>query len=143
MEVSGSYEFNATSARVWELLMDPRAISRCLPGCESYEDLGNDQFRAVLSVGLGPIRGRYSATISLRDQDPPRSYLLSVAGSGSLGLANGESRVTLIDHGDTTTVRVESDAQTEGGGIGLGQRLMSGVAKTVMDRFFGCLREGL
>jgi hypothetical protein len=40
-------------------------------------------------------------------------------------------------------VRVESDAQTEGGGIGLGQRLMSGVAKTVMDRFFGCLREGL
>lgn len=143
MEVSGSYEFNAPAARVWELLMDPQVLSSCMPGCESFETVRESEYQAVVSVGIGPVRGRYTANISLRDQNPPHSYTLLVQGSGTIGFANGESRITLLDYGDKTTVQVHSDAQAGGTVARVGQRMMGSVAKGMLDRFFGCLQQAV
>ena len=143
MELSGSYEFNAPPARVWATLMDPQVLSSCMPGCESFETVGEGEYQAVVSMGIGPVRGRYSAKISLRDQNPPQSYTLVVAGSGAIGFANGESHITLIDNGDTTTVRVHSDSQIGGTVARVGQRMMGSVAKGMLDKFFGCLAQAV
>lgn len=143
MEVSGSYQFNAPAARVWEVLMDPQVLASCMPGCESFEPVGDGEYRAVVSVGVGPVRGRYSATISLKDQEPPHSYTLVVEGNGTIGFANGQSRITLEEEGDQTTVQVHSDAQAGGAVARVGQRMMGTVAKGMLDRFFGCLREAV
>ena len=141
MKISGSYEFNVPALRVWETLMDPQALEHCIPGCESFNPVGDGEYQAVVSVGVGPVQGRYSAKIALRDQDPHRSYRLTVEGSSSVGFANGEAVVTLTEQGDKTTVQVDSDAQVGGTVARVGQRLMGSVAKGMMDRFFGCLRE--
>jgi carbon monoxide dehydrogenase subunit G len=141
MKISGSYEFNVPALKVWETLMDPQALEHCIPGCESFNPVGDGEYQAVVSVGVGLVQGRYSAKIALRDQDPHRSYRLTVEGSSSVGFANGEAVVTLTEQGDKTTVQVDSDAQVGGTVARVGQRLMGSVAKGMMDRFFGCLRE--
>ena len=45
MDISGTYEFPAPPARVWDLLMDPAAIASCIPGCSALEPDGENRYR--------------------------------------------------------------------------------------------------
>ena len=141
MDVNGSYLFDAPAARVWEVLLDPDTLAHCMPGCEKLTPLGNDQYEATLSVGIGSIKGTYQAKIALADQVPLRSYKLTVEGSGSPGFVRGEAFISLEEQEGKTLVKVDGDAQVGGTIARVGQRLIGSVNKTMMDRFFNCLQE--
>ena len=143
MKVSGSYTFPASAAKVWDSLTDPKVLAGCIPGCEGLDAVGEDEYQAVMTVTIGPIRSRYNAKISLRDKDQHRSFRLVLEGSGTTGFANGEALITLTEQGDQTTVEVEGDSQVGGPVARVGQRMMGSVAKMLMDRFFGCLQESV
>jgi carbon monoxide dehydrogenase subunit G len=141
MKITASYDFDEAAPAVWAALTDPETLARCIPGCEGLNPVGNDEYQAVLTVGVGPIRGRYDATISMRDQVLHQSYRLAVQGTGGGGFVNGEAVITLVEQGGKTTVTVESDSQAGGPVARVGQRLMESVAKMMMDKFFGRLRK--
>ncbi len=141
MNVIGTYLFNIPAAQVWDHLMDPQVLAGCIPGCQGLEPTGEGEYQAVINVGVGPVRGRYNAKVMLQDQEPPKSYRLVIEGSGSIGFANGEAQVTLVEEDGRTTVSVDSDAQVGGTVARVGQRMMGSVAKGMLDRFFGCLQE--
>ena len=141
MKVTGSYQFNTTASKVWSVLTDPRSLSTCIPGCEGLDPLGNDEYQAVMTIGVGPIRGRYNAKISMHDQVPNQSYRLVVQGTGATGFVNGEAVITLAEAGGKTTVNVDGDSQVGGPIARVGQRMMDSVAKMLMDRFFNCLQK--
>lgn len=141
MQVTGNYIFNAPAAQVWETLMDPTALASCIPGCEGLNPVGDDAYEAVIDVGIGPVRGRYNAKISLKDQNPHQYYRLIIEGNGTIGFANGEAKVTLTEQDGQTTVTVSSDAQVGGTVARVGQRMIGSVAKGMMDRFFNCLQQ--
>lgn len=141
MEVTGSYTFNAAPDRVWSLLMDPDVIASCIPGCERFEPAGEDRYRARLAVALAAISGSYDGTIVISDKVPHTSYRLVADGQGRPGFVKGDSAITLRAEGDVTIVDVTGQVQTGGPIARLGQRLVGGVAKLMMDRFFGCLQS--
>ena len=143
MKVSGSYTFPASAAKVWDSLTDPTVLAGCIPGCEGLNAVGDDEYQAVMTVTVGPIRSRYNAKISLRDKDLHRSFRLVLEGSGTTGFANGEALITLTEQGDQTTVDVEGDSQVGGPVARVGQRMMGTVSKMLMDRFFACLQESM
>ena len=143
MKITGSYEFNASAQKVWEALTNPESLAGCIPGCEGMETVGEDEYRTVMTVGVGPVRGRYNAKITLADKDPFSSFRLVLEGNGPMGFANGEAVITLTEEGGRTTVAVESDAQVGGTVARVGQRLMDSVGRMLLDRFFNCLRESI
>ena len=143
MKITASYDFEETAPNVWAVLTDPEILARCIPGCEGLKPVGNDEYQAVLTVGVGPIRGRYDATISTRDQVLHQSYRLAVQGAGGGGFVSGEAFITLVEREGKTTVTVDSDSQAGGPVARIGQRLMESVAKMMMDQFFGRLREAV
>ncbi|MGE3511293.1 MAG: CoxG family protein [Vicinamibacterales bacterium] len=143
MQLSGTYAFNAPIDRVWTLLNDPDVIAACLPGCDQLEPLGDDRYRASLSMAVAAISGQYSGTVALRDKQPPRSYRLLVDGSGKAGFVKGEATVTLAEPSDapgTTMVTVSGDGQVGGLMARVGQRLLGSVSQMMLDRFFADLR---
>ena len=140
MEITGSYTFNAPPDRVWDLLMDPAVIAACIPGCQGFEPAGEDRYRARLNVALAAITGTYDGTIVLAEKVPPQSYRLTADGQGKPGFVKGDSAISLRAEGATTIVDVKGNVQTGGPIARLGQRLVSGVAKMMMDRFFSCLQ---
>jgi uncharacterized protein len=140
MDISGSYSFNAPPERVWTLLMDPDVIASCIPGCDRFEPTGDDRYRARLTVALAAITGSYDGTIAIADKVPPTSYRLIAEGQGRPGFVKGDSAISLRAEGATTVVDVKGTVQTGGAIARLGQRLVAGVAKMMMDRFFGCLQ---
>jgi uncharacterized protein len=144
VEVNGRYVFNAPPDKVWALLNDPDVIASCLPGCERLEPLGNDRYRANLSLAVAAISGSYAGTVSIVDKRPPLSYRLLVDGSGKAGFVKGEARIELAAaDGATneTVVLVGGDGQVGGLMARVGQRLLGSVSQMMMDRFFACLRE--
>ena len=140
MEITGSYPFKAAPERVWALLMDPDVISSCIPGCDRFEPVGEDRYRVRLAVALAAITGSYEGTIVITDKVPHSSYRLTADGQGKPGFVKGDSAISLRAEGDTTVVDVRGTVQTGGPIARLGQRLVGGVAKMMMDRFFGCLQ---
>ena len=143
MNLSGSYTFNAPNDRVWALLMDPGVLSSCIPGCERFEPDGEDRYSVTLTVGLAAITGTYSGTVVLVDKIPTSSYTLSVEGEGRAGFVKGSSAIALRSEGPSTIVEVTATVHTGGTIARLGQRLIGGVAKMMMDRFFACLQAKL
>jgi uncharacterized protein len=141
MEISGSYTFNAPPDRVWAMLMDPAVLSSCIPGCDRFEPDGADRYAVTLTVGLAAITGTYNGSVVLTDMAPNTSYRLVVEGQGRPGFVKGTSAITLRADGATTVVDVSAAVQTGGAIARLGQRLVGGVARMMMDRFFECLRS--
>ena len=143
MELNGSYTFDAPPARVWDLLMDPAVISSCIPGCDAFEADGEDRYKVKLTVGIAAITGAYDGVVAISDKVAPSSYRLTVEGQGKPGFAKGTTSITLRAEGDKTVVEVSGTVQTGGPIARVGQRLIGGVAKMMMDKFFACLTSKL
>jgi uncharacterized protein len=143
MDISGSYTFNAPPDRVWALLMDPQILSSCIPGCDKFEAAGEDRYNVTLTVGLAAITGTYNGTVVLAEKLPYQSYRLVVEGQGRPGFVKGSSAVVLRPEGTATAVDVSASVQTGGAIARVGQRLIGGVAKMMLDRFFACLQSKL
>lgn len=143
MDIAGSYTFDVPPEQVWALLMDPAVISSCIPGCESFEPTGENSYRARLTVAMSAITGTYDGTVTLSDLAPPVSYRLTAEGQGRPGFVKGSAAITLRADGARTIVDVAGTVQTGGPIARLGQRLIGGVSKLMLDRFFGCLQGKL
>ena len=141
MDIAATYVFDAPAEKVWNTLMDPSALAACIPGCQSLEPAGDNEYQAVVNVSLGPVRGNFTAKVAITETNPYRSYRLSLSGNSNIGFGSGDSLVTLEEGKGKTTVRVETQAQAGGAVVRVGQRMMESVARGLLDRFFSCLQE--
>jgi carbon monoxide dehydrogenase subunit G len=139
MQLSATYKFAAPPEAVWTLLMDPEAIKSCLPGCKELRPSGDNRYQAEMSIGVAAVTGTFNATVTLSDLQPPSSYRLSVAATGKPGFSNGSATITLRESAGGTDVEVKATSEVGGLIARVGQRLIEGVARMSMDKFFGCL----
>jgi uncharacterized protein len=140
MDISGSYAYEAAPEAVWAVLTDPVIIAECLPGCDRLEPIGEDTYRAALTLVVAAVTGNYTGTVSMLDKNPPHSYRLVVEGSGKQGFVNGEATIELIAEGAGTTLRVTGHGVVGGAIARVGQRLLGSVSRTLMNRFFARLQ---
>ena len=140
MDIAASYTFNAPRERVWNLLMDPGVIASCIPGCDRFDPDGEDRYRTRLTVALAAVTGTYDGLVVLSDKVPLTSYRLTGEGQSRAGFVKGSSSITLRDDGDSTVVDVTAAVETGGTIARVGQRIIGGVSRMMLDRFFGCLQ---
>jgi carbon monoxide dehydrogenase subunit G len=143
MDLKSTYVFEAPQSRVWDLLMDTRTVASCIPGCSELRDLGEDRYQAELIVAVAAITGNYGATIAIEDKNPPNSYRLVMQGSGRTGFVRGQASIALSPSEERTNVDVTATADVGGTVARVGQRLLEGVGRMMMDRFFSCLQSKL
>jgi carbon monoxide dehydrogenase subunit G len=143
MHITSSYSFPAPPARVWDVLMDTTVIAACVPGCQELSPIGDDRYRAKMAVVVAAVTGNFDATIELRDKTPQQAYTLHVDGQSRAGFVKGSSRIELTDDEGKTRVNVSADVQVGGPVARVGQRLLEGVGKAMMDRFFACIGSRL
>jgi hypothetical protein len=137
MKVNGTATLNATTDRVWAALNDPAVLVRTIPGCEQLETVGPDTYRMTVTAGVASIKGTYLGDVQLTDPQPPNAFTLKASGAGAPGTVSADVRVTLADQGDGTTVlSYVADAVVGGPVGGVGQRVLSGVAKKTAGEFF-------
>jgi len=122
---------------VWRLLLDPRALRAMLPGCHELEVTGENAYRVDITVGVGPVRGRYEARLRLSDLEAPRSLRLLGEGLGALGTARGDGTVELAATADGgTTLRYRYQVEIGGKVAAVGARMLQGATRILIDQFF-------
>lgn len=136
MKIEGSYRFNAPREKVWQVLTDPRIIAQCMPGCESLNEVGPDQYEATMKVGIASVKGMYKGKVTLKDKQAPSHYVLSGEGSGGPGFMQGDVTIDLEQSNDQTVLRYSTEAKVGGIIASIGQRMLNGVAKMMVDQFF-------
>jgi carbon monoxide dehydrogenase subunit G len=139
MKVEGVYTCPGQPQQVWEVLLNPDSLRACIPGVESLTETSPDHWDAVMKVGVAAIKGTYKGKVAIVEKDAPNNYTLQVEGSGGPGFVKGSAKIMLEPEGDGTRVRVEGDGQVGGMLAGVGQRMLPGVAKMLMNQFFECL----
>ena len=146
MKVEGTYTFKADIETVWNSLLDPNVLSDCLPGCEKFESIGDETYEVVLKEGVSAVSGTYTGKVTVTDKQYRDSYRMLVEGKGSGGTIRGEGVLSFSGDEHETEISVVGDAQVSGIIARVGQRLLGGVSKSIMNQFFGCLKakiEGL
>jgi carbon monoxide dehydrogenase subunit G len=137
MTMSGEQQLTASRERVWAALNDPEVLKACIPGCESLEVTGDNEFSAVATNKIGPVKARFKGKVRLTDLDPPNGYKISGEGDGGIaGFAKGGATVALADKDGGTLLTYNVEAQIGGKLAQLGQRLVNGAAKKLADDFF-------
>jgi 2-furoyl-CoA dehydrogenase large subunit len=136
MNGTGDKFVPAKPAEVWQTLLDPKALAAVIPGCHQLDRVGSDAYHADVSLGVGPVRGRFSADVALSDLVEPQSVTLSGGVIGPLGASKGTGHIQLTAEGDGTRVTYDYAIELTGTVASVGGRLLEGAAKSVVNQFF-------
>lgn len=141
MDATGEHRLSITRQTVWDALMDPDVLAKCIPGCESLERTSPDAYRATVALVVGPVRATFQTDLTLSDLNPPASYRLTGAGrGGAVGFGQGHADVELEELEPAVTLLRYTAAFQVGGKLAqLGSRLVQGTTKKLADDFFAAL----
>ncbi len=134
MRIAGNYTFEATREEVWSALNDPEVLARTIPGCQRLDEVGPNEFESTLKVGLQAVRGVYTGKVKLDNLVAPESYEIHVDGKGSNGFLKGSGSIKLRTDGAHTILDYGGEAQVGGTIASVGQRLLDGAAKTMINQ---------
>ncbi len=141
MKMQGNHTLQAPRDKVWDFLMDPESIAKVMPGCERLEEVRPDTFEATLKLGIAAVQGTYIGSVQLLDKTPPSHYRMMVDGSGTPGFVKGEATIDLEEKDGETVLTYSADVQVGGLIANVGQRMISGVAKMIVNQSLKKLAE--
>ncbi len=141
MKIEGTSDIPAPRDRVYAAFLDPSTLATAIPGCEKLEAIGPGEFKAVLKVGVGPVKGTFEGKVRLFGEEPPHRYRMAIEGSGGPGFVRGEAAMELAPIEGGTRVSYNADVQVGGLIASVGQRMLGGVSRMMLDQFFSRMTE--
>lgn len=123
------------------MLQDPERLARAIPGCESLERTGENEFRMKMKMVLAAVSGNFEGKVRIADQAPPSSFRLIVEGAGKIGFVKGEGALKVSGNGEASEIAYDGDVQVGGTIAAVGQRLIDVTSKAMIRKFFEKLAE--
>jgi carbon monoxide dehydrogenase subunit G len=105
MEFEQTTVVPAPIARVWQVLLDPAAMSACVPGVETVDVLDATHFVVTIHVKVAFVSARFKVNVTITESQPP-TYLRLVGAGDEAGMASSlrqTCELFLTDRGDGTT----------------------------------------
>ncbi|WP_283133680.1 SRPBCC family protein [Rhizohabitans arisaemae] len=143
MKVAGNAVVAAPRARVWDALRDPAVLVRTIPGAIKLEATGGDTYRMTVEAGVASIKGVYQGEVVLLDPEPLDRFVMKASGQGASGTVDATVRVSLAEVDGGTRIDYEAEAVVGGMIGGVGQRVLTSVAKKTATRFFAAVDRDL
>jgi carbon monoxide dehydrogenase subunit G len=137
MEMVGEQLIPLPQEATWQALNDTAVLMDCIPGCESMEQISDNEFQLVMTAKVGPVSAKFKGKMTLSEVDPPNAYTLVFEGQGGVaGFAKGQASVKLTPDAEGTRLGYSVKAMIGGKLAQVGARLIDGVAKKIADQFF-------
>lgn len=147
MDLSGTYTFQAERESVWNLMMNPDAIAKALPGVEEFVPIEGETnaWNARLKVSLAAVNGNYAGSVRMADLEPPNQFRLNVNGEGQQSIVGGSVLIKLeYDEAKKETLLTwDAEANISGKLARIGQRVIKAAANMMSNRFFSNLAQQL
>jgi carbon monoxide dehydrogenase subunit G len=146
MKLENSFEVPGSPETAWELLLDVPRVVPCMPGAELTEVVDDSNWKAKMSVKLGPISLTFATDVERTEVDEAaRRVLLSASGREVRG--RGQARATvessLAASNGGTRVDIVTDLHLTGPAAQYGRGIVADVSEQLVGRFADCLRAQL
>ena len=144
MELTGQRQLSVDRAAAWAALNDPAILKASIPGCESIEKTGENEYAIAVVAALGPVRAKFRGKLRLEDIVAPERYTMRFEGEGgAAGFAKGSAKVTLSDAEGGTLLAYTAAAQVGGRIAQVGNRLIDSAALKLADDFFAAFERAV
>lgn len=133
--------------RVWQYIIDPYRVVRCLPGAELTGEESDRTYLGRVKVKVGPIMASYAGRAQLAEVDEAR-HSVRLIGEGRESGGAGSARLTMTSRlttvaGGATEIRVEADVDVAGKIVQFGRGMIEGVSRQLFRQFADCIRADL
>lgn len=144
MKIKGTYELSADRDVIWKMIMDPKVLEKITPGIKTLEPEGDDNYKALSEIKVGPVKGEFQGGLSLKDKVAEESCTVVLDQKSKMGNVIAEIGMQLVPtDGGQTKVQYTGEAKMSGMLARMGQRIMSGVVSTLSKQFFQALEKEL
>src|SRR5436305_4521156 len=125
MRLEGDRRFDAPRATVWEVLNEPVAMARTMPGVESFDVADERHWKAHVKIPLGLGGLRMSVSFEKIEEREPEYAKLHAKGDGVGAIMNMDTAFHLSDADDGgTAMHWEADVRIAGPVGSMGQRVL-------------------
>jgi uncharacterized protein len=144
MEFSGSQTIHASIGKVWAFLIDVNNVAACAPGFQSMEELGEEHWKAIVGVGIGAVKAKFTMDVTRPERQEPEHMIVKARGKapGSAVDMSGDMRLTAVDD-EHTRMDWKATAIVSGTIASVGARLLSSAVERLTGQFFDCLKTTL
>lgn len=133
---SGSLTVPASAPDIWDALLNPETLKNIIPGCHAVTALTPEHFRAEVSLGAGPVKGRFEADVYLSELVQHQQARLGGQLRGPLGKAEGQGRIILTSTADGTRIDYAYGVDVGGKVASVGGRMIRRAADMIIGQFF-------
>jgi len=142
MEMTGEQLIPASQQDTWNALNDPEILKACVPGCESIDAIGENEYQVLMVARVGPVSAKFKGKLSLSDLNPPNSYSIAFEGQGgAAGFGKGGAQVSLAQEASGTRLSYAVKASVGGKLAQIGSRLVDAAARKISEDFFKAFTE--
>lgn len=136
MDIKGKHVIGAKVSDIYILLQDQEVLARIAPGISRIEKVGDDQFRAISDISIGPVRGSFEGELSLTDKVEDKSMTLVLQQKSKIGNAQASILMELSEEAEKTLITYKGKAKVSGRLATMGQRILGGVISTLSKQVF-------
>jgi uncharacterized protein len=139
-------ELDAGIDKVWAFVMDVPSMAKCIPGVESVKDLGNEKYKVVMKIRVGPIGLTLNSELSVvekNEQTRTAALRVDAADKRVGGAVKSTMTMHLEANGSGTKMKVETDAQVMGRIGDFGQPVIRKKADQMLQEVAANLRKAL
>jgi carbon monoxide dehydrogenase subunit G len=144
MKINNEFTVSVPVQQAWDTMLDLQRVAPCLPGAAIQEDRGDGEYAGTMKVKIGPITANYKGTVKVEEADEEnRRAVLKASGRDARGQGTASATIvsTLLEEGDDTTVRVETDMHLTGRAAQFGRGIAQDVATKMLEQFADCLER--
>jgi len=144
MQLTGKHIFNAPPSVLWNMLMDTEILAKVVPGISKLERIGENSFKAIVEIKMGPVSGAFNGNLQMEDIEEPKGFTLKIQQNSKIGNANAAIKISLLPVPENQTeVAFDGDAKLSGLLATMGNRVIGGVSNTLTKQFFTNLEKEL
>jgi uncharacterized protein len=144
MEFSGTQQIAVPIEKVWTYLLDVNNVAGCAPGFQSLEVLGDEHWKAVVAVGVGPVKAKFTMDVTRPEMHEPDLMVVKGRGKAPGSAVEMSGTMNLVSEGpEETRMEWSANVVVSGTLASVGARLMNSTAEKLTGQFFDCLKTKL
>jgi carbon monoxide dehydrogenase subunit G len=144
LQYSGEEKIPARLDAVWGFVTSPEKVGRCFPEVVDVTVQDPTHFESVVSVGVGPVRGKFKLRVELLPDPSNHRINMQITGGGFGSAVDLTAGADIVDVGDGTTLLSWSGrAEARGPIAAVGGRVLDAQAQKLITQAFGNVRRQL
>lgn len=143
LQYQGREDIPADPAAVWAFVTDPEKVGHCLPEVIQVTVRDPTHFDAIVGVGVGPVRGKFTFKFELQPDEAARRMNMKIAGGGLGSAVDLTAGADIVQAGQGTTLNWSGSAVMRGPVAAVGGRVLDAQAKKLIAQTFANVRAKL